>query len=620
MLPLVHELTVVGLTPQSPAQLPAATISGHVIDGVSGRPIEGATVVLTMPRAPAPNSAAGGGSGRSGRAGGGTPVAMVPGARSDLQMTTGSSGQFTLAQPGGFSSASVSATKPGYREAYLGQLGPRDYYAALQRVDLAGGGRLSALVIRLWPDGVITGRVTDERGNAVGGAQIEALERVYTGAGPRWERPSPALAHKTDDQGLYTIDRFLPGDYLIAVRPPAPKGADARSVLPTYYPGVLAAANAGVVTIAPGDTRSADIVVDFSRRYGPLSGRLIGADRSLEGATVRLAPLDRAGSTTEFDEITTIATPDGRFRFTSIPEGDYGLSVCDYPHADPPTFTMGGDTKRTVTAYPGGILPDGLIRLAPLPDSPTWVADVPVAIQASGTPDLTIALRSGARISGRVVFAGTSPQPAPEDLETIPVVIRRADGGSWGSGTLPASPPQPRIETDSRFRSIGLPPGEYVLNVYPASRSSGAERLRAWRASSITVGGRETIGGSIALGTSDITDVVVTMTDKVTELAGTVGSDAGTPAMNARVIVFPRDPAGRNQYLASPAPQRVLLAVPDRLGNFRTAVLPGEYLVAAVTTLPTLWMAPEYLQSLVGQATAVRVELGESRTVSVRAR
>jgi hypothetical protein len=43
-------------------------------------------------------------------------------------------------------------------------------------------------------------------------------------------------------------------------------------------------------------------------------------------------------------------------------------------------------------------------------------------------------------------------------------------------------------------------------------------------------------------------------------------------------------------------------------------------LVAAVTTLPPEWMAPEYLQSLVGQATAVRVALGESPTVSIRAR
>jgi hypothetical protein len=248
------------------------------------------------------------------------------------------------------------------------------------------------------------------------------------------------------------------------------------------------------------------------------------------------------------------------------------------------------------------------------------VADVPVAVQAVQNPDLTITLRPGARIGGRVVFSGASSGPSPDDLETIPVVIRPADGGRWGSGSLPASPPQPRIEADGRFKSIGLGPGDYVLNVYPASRSAGVERLHAWRTSSITVEGLETIGGSIALGASDITDVVVTMTEKVTELRGTVRTADGSAGINTRIIVFPREPAERSQHLAAPAPQRVMLTVPDRAGNYRTAVLPGEYLVAAVTSLPPVWTAPEYLQSLVAQATAVRVALGESRTVSVVAR
>jgi hypothetical protein len=325
------------------------------------------------------------------------------------------------------------------------------------------------------------------------------------------------------------------------------------------------------------------------------------------------------GGTNEFDETVAIADANGRFQFPNMSEGDYRLMVCDFPKSESPIFWANGDSSRLVVGFHSPRFEQWPVTIAQLPDAPTWVADLPVTVGSQKTTNVAVPLSVGAQISGRVVFDGTKPKPTAEELLLTPVIVRPADGSGPGVASGAAMIfPQPRIESDGRFRSVGLQPGDYVLNVYPW-RPTEQSRLLGWSTASIAVAGRETIGTSIHVGSSDVSDVVITMVDVLPELLGTVRDEQGAVRLGARVIVFPVKSEER-QLPADPAPSRMNQALVDGQAVFRTTLVPGDYFVAALLTLPSDWMMPERLRSFEARATKVSVRLGEHPSLTLTAR
>jgi hypothetical protein len=172
--------------------------------------------------------------------------------------------------------------------------------------------------------------------------------------------------------------------------------------------------------------------------------------------------------------------------------------------------------------------------------------------------------------------------------------------------------PTGAVDAQGRFETVGLPPGTYVLDPYAVI---GNVRHAI---ASVRVDGREVLGEGLVVGTTDLTDVVVTFSGRSWEISGTVRDREGRPVPGARVIVFPRNPGDR--HLAGfDTPQRVIRVAADRAGVFHaTGAFEGEHLAVAVTAPPEFWMAPEYLESLVPRATPVRLELGQNRSVDLR--
>ena len=56
----------------------------------------------------------------------------------------------------------------------------------------------------------------------------------------------------------------------------------------------------------------------------------------------------------------------------------------------------------------------------------------------------------------------------------------------------------------------------------------------------------------------------------------------------------------------------------DRTGRFSRETLPGDFLVAAVSSVPDNWMAPDFLEKLLPLAVPAKLAIGETTTVSVR--
>jgi hypothetical protein len=84
-----------------------------------------------------------------------------------------------------------------------------------------------------------------------------------------------------------------------------------------------------------------------------------------------------------------------------------------------------------------------------------------------------------------------------------------------------------------RIRTIGYPPGRYF--VATSSLPPG------WWLASAVAGSRDVDRSGIELGDSDVSNLVLTFTDKRTEVTGTVRARAATGDPDAVVIAIPSD-------------------------------------------------------------------------------
>jgi len=65
----------------------------------------------------------------------------------------------------------------------------------------------------MWRTAVIGGRVTDDNGDPLIGAEVRAMRQQYVAGRPHYDTPIRA---RTDDRGVYRFSTLIPGDYLVA--------------------------------------------------------------------------------------------------------------------------------------------------------------------------------------------------------------------------------------------------------------------------------------------------------------------------------------------------------------------------------------------------------------------
>jgi hypothetical protein len=124
------------------------------------------------------------------------------------------------------------------------------------------------LVFRWFPAGAISGRVTDENGDAVEAAIVQ-LVRSSVVAG-RWITSTFAWAH-TNDLGEFRFGRLGGGTYYLAVtgapwhstraRYGDPDEKQSDAYLPVYYPGTNDVRGAAPLVLKPGEEARADLAV-----------------------------------------------------------------------------------------------------------------------------------------------------------------------------------------------------------------------------------------------------------------------------------------------------------------------------------------------------------------------
>jgi hypothetical protein len=273
--------------------------------------------------------------------------------------------------------------------------------------------------------------------------------------------------------------------------------------------------------------------------------------------------------------------PDGAFAFPlGIPPGRYVL------------------VARATVAQPGA----PLRRTSTIAGAEPMLHSSQEVVVDGSDLDLTLALAPGPAVSGRVEFGAATPSAAA--TSAVEISLRPLRRGP----SLSVAPA--RVDADGQVRWIGLAPERYTLG-HSAPASFGRWHLR----SAIT-NGRDVLDTTLDLTAgADVTDLVLTFTDRPSELTGTLQTPSGTPATECFIIVFAADRA-----FWTPTSRRVVQVRPGTDGRFVIRNLPaGEYRLAALTDVePGEWRTPTFLETLLPAAVPVTVGDGATTRQDLR--
>ena len=243
----------------------------------------------------------------------------------------------------------ITASKAGYVDGVYGQRRPLQPGTPLVLADAQAAGNIDVRIMR---GGVITGHVGDEDGEPLMRALVTVQRYQYV----RGERQlMSAGGDQTDDRGQYRVFGLPPASTTSARAPRAsanssdaacsssrPGSAAARRTrrrsrgigapdpanqtqtgyAPTYFPGVVSTAEAGKVTLPPGQEIGG---IDFQIQLVPLArvtGLVSGAQ---DVANIMLVPQDASGGLGRFGGQTLVgrAMADGSFTIANVPPGRY---------------------------------------------------------------------------------------------------------------------------------------------------------------------------------------------------------------------------------------------------------------------------------------------------------
>jgi carboxypeptidase family protein len=279
--------------PESPA-----SVDGVVIDSVTKQPLAGATVLLQDRL------------------------------HSEGRMitVTGNEGRFAFRSvtPGMYV---IEASRSGYASEMAGELlnvpnlPPEPLAPNVNIVQqLAAGQTLSGIRLVLTPGGAISGRLTDERGEVVAGAVVQALKTTYKN-GLRERILVQSVV--SNDLGDYRFFMLKPGQYSIAL---VPSTLSIQNIsmqafsIPLFYPGTIDAKEAKVFDLRVGETIDSVNFLSVPVKNRRISGGVQG--NGTVGVTVVLSP---ANGTAIVKVAIAGDTPSPTFQFSDIVPGSYML-------------------------------------------------------------------------------------------------------------------------------------------------------------------------------------------------------------------------------------------------------------------------------------------------------
>jgi hypothetical protein len=479
------------------------------------------------------------------------------------------------------------AERPGFVPGRYGARSPAGPPATLA---VAAGQEIKGLTIVMTPQGVISGRVTDQNGDFVQGVQVRAVRRGFQ-RGVRTLVQVGGAA--TNDLGEYRIANLPPGRVYVVASGRAPAapgtGQERETNLTTFFPKGLDERSAAPIEVAPGaDIRGIDIRLQRGPVFS-ISGKALDA-ASGDPARVALSVISKseaalnplAGLVTS--GVTAQSRDDGSFVLRGLAPGAYVVQT----------------VRVALNGNP----------LSP----PPLMGRAEVTITDDDITDFVLPLSTGATIEGAVrleegdIRQITAFSPAlPLNAAAMQLVLAIAQTGAPLPGIPPtvalldasgASPPGAQIKEDGSFILEGVPPSRFGVSVngLPAgvylksATLSGQDVLRA--PLDLTAGG----GGRLDL----------LLSRKAASIAGVARNQKGEAMAGVAVTLWSATPES-----GSPT-NGVRTTNTDPNGAFRfTGLPPGEYRLAAWEDAePGLLQNREFLALFAGDSEEIDLSEG----------
>jgi hypothetical protein len=502
----------------------------------------------------------------------------------------------------------LGADKPGYVSSSYGakRVGRPGTTLALSE-----GQHKTGVTLRLPPGAVLTGTVRNRNGEPLPGVRVVVLRSSFGyDTGERTLSPVAwGFGEATDDRGVYRVFGLPSDDYFVVVTAGpnvrnstelrettssevewatrqlqgqsglstrAPDPGPAVDYAPVFYPGVLSQASASTISVKEGEERAGvDVVLEMTPT-AKITGTVVWRDGTLPPTVqVSVVAHDTIPGIPFSGFGTARVDRNGKFISAGLSPGDYTIAV-------------------RVGASPGGGRGGALS-----PAASVLFGATTVTVNGSDV-DAMVALESGATVSGRLIFEGSTLKPPP-DLSKIRVTLTAVRSKTPSLGV-----PAVNADGTGTFTFSGVTPGRYRLS---------ALGVGGWQLRSAIVQGRDTLDEPFEITNEDVRSAEIRFTDLPTEISGDLRDAAGHPAPEYFIIVFPAD-----KTYWTPQSRRIQSTRPASDGQFHVQNLPpGEYRIGAVTDVePGEWYDPSFLAQLVDASTTITLAEGEKKVQSLR--
>jgi Carboxypeptidase regulatory-like domain len=350
-------------TTATPASVEKFTLTGTVVDSVTGEPIRKALVQLYT---------------------------------GQRRMTfSGDDGRFQLEGiPAG--SYSVSAQKPGYfsqQELLRSGTPPVEV-----------GPKSSSAIVKLTPEAILSGKVTSTAGIPLEHVSLRLNYIEIREGRRRWDFKGIAM---TDEDGRYRFANLRPGDYYLSAAPYTPL-ADTllepdeppkTGYAGAYYPGLPDLASASPLQLAAGEQSEANLTLTEVPVYA-ISGTVSGYAPN-QGVVLQV--FDQSG--VQVDQGVQVSPENGRFDVRPLAAGNYVIKAFS---SLGPNQTVRAEARITLTAD----LHNLHLALAPAPSIPVVVQMESVAQRPKNAAAFTRPINAGPPVSVRLTGAGPGTNEA----------------------------------------------------------------------------------------------------------------------------------------------------------------------------------------------------------------
>jgi protocatechuate 3,4-dioxygenase beta subunit len=444
------------------AQAPEkCAITGRVVNTATGAPLKRAAVWVEA-FSPA-------------RGVDGAPSVAGPSTVTDAQ------GRFSLENidPGSYF---LSARRIGYLDQGYGAAEPDVVGPPLK---LAAGDRMGDITIKLTPQSLLYGKVTDEDGEAVPDAEVTVWRLSYAGGRRHLERFTQGT---TQADGSVVIGHTVPGRYYMSASVRGTAHENAREIyVPTFYPSTSDPSATSPVEVAAGaEVRGLDIKLRKARTFR-IRGRA--------APNVILQLLRRDQGVIEEAAVGANTGRDGQFEFIDVLPGRYIIAT-----EEATAFFALAGTAGT---------PE---QMAP----PQTVRPAAVEVTDSDLDDVELPVGESMEVTGRLI--GGKPGMRP-DVELVP------------SGTGRERAASAQIDAAGSFRFQRLFPAVYEVGVSGLAEDSYVK--------SIAFAGRDITHEDLDLTSGAAGTLEITLSGDGGEVAGAVRGADGKAMPGALVQVWP---------------------------------------------------------------------------------